>query len=119
VAFRGTHRYKTPQNRETLLYDKPVPSATHRLLPQGPLNFLAQVGVFYWRGKWLYKHTFYRDDNFKLAFLDRLPNGFGEAHMSRRRPMPPELQSAREAPGSACQVMMTGLNTILPTSVMR
>lgn len=25
-------------------------------------------------GRWLYKHTFYQDDNFKLTLYDRLPN---------------------------------------------
>jgi hypothetical protein len=39
---------------------------------------LALSGAVYWGGRWLYKHTVYRDDNFKLALINRLPNGVGD-----------------------------------------
>jgi hypothetical protein len=52
---------------------------------------LALAGSVYWGGKWLYKYTAYRHHNFKLTFINRLPNGLGD-------PIIPEPSSLKVLP---------------------
>jgi hypothetical protein len=63
-------------------------SASNECLGWAVPLLLAVGGAIYWAGKWFYKYTIFRDDNFKLSILNCLPNGLGQAII----PEPPSLK---------------------------